>query len=194
MGLPIRRLVLATNENDGLDRFFRTGRHAPEARARATSSPSMDIAIASNFERFLFDLVGRDPAACRRLVEAGAFDLAATPWHDKLAGFGFVSGRSTHADRIRTIRRAWTDWGVELDPHSADAVGVAGRHRQKGETLLCLETALPAKFEAVMTEALGRKPARPAGFDGIEDRPQHVTKMPPDLGRLEDFIATHDRG
>ena len=111
MGLPIRRLILATNENDVLDEFFRTGRYRPRraSETHATSSPSMDISKASNFERYVFDMVGRDPAVVRalwaRIERDGGFELAGAPHWERVAASGFVSGVSTHADRIATIRR-----------------------------------------------------------------------------------------
>jgi threonine synthase len=108
MGLPIGRLVCATNENDVLDEFFRSGSYRPRASAETheTSSPSMDISKASNFERFVFDLLGRDGARVKQLFTQPAFAL--TPHeHAHIAQFGFVSGRSTHADRLATIRSTW---------------------------------------------------------------------------------------
>jgi len=197
MGLPIRRLVLATNENDVLDEFFRTGVYAPRSSAatHATSSPSMDISRASNFERFVFDLVGRDPALVRALwaeVEAGrAFDLSGTAHFARLAEFGFVSGSSSHADRLATIRRVWEGSGTEIDPHTADGIKVGLRFREPGVPLVCLETALPIKFEETILEALGRKPACPEAFRGIEDRPQRVVVMPPDVEQVKAFIEAH---
>jgi threonine synthase len=197
MGLPIRRLILATNENDVLDEFFRTGVYAPRTaqRTHATSSPSMDISRASNFERFVFDLVGRDPAVVRQLwakVEAGeAFDLSGTPHFARIKDFGFVSGSSSHADRLDTIRRVWRDYRVEIDPHTADGVKVGLGFREPGVPLVCLETALPIKFEQTIQEALGRKPSCPEAFRGIEDRPQHVTVMAPDAARVKAFIEAH---
>jgi threonine synthase len=197
MGLPIRRLVLATNENDVLDEFFRTGRYAPRSleRTHTTSSPSMDISRASNFERFVFDLVGRDAAMVRALwaqVEAGgSFDLAGTPYFARIPEFGFVSGSSSHADRIATIRRVWQAHGVEIDPHTADGVKVGLAFQEPGVPLVCLETALPIKFEATLLEALGRKPACPERFRGLEARPQHVTVLPEDAEQVKAFIRAH---
>jgi threonine synthase len=193
MGLPVDRLILATNENDVLDEFFRTGQYRPRGLAEATSSPSMDISRASNLERFVFDLVGRDSAELRRLFGQGSFDLAGTPWFETIGRFGIVSGRSTHQDRLATIRMAWERWGIEIDPHTADGIKVGLERRPASGNLICLETALPAKFESIMVEALGRKPARPAGFDGIEDMKQHVTVLPADLERLMAYIETQDR-
>lgn len=197
MGLPIRRLILATNENDVLDEFFHTGVYAPRSAAhtQVTSSPSMDISKASNFERFVFDLVERDPAVIKSLwaeVDAGRpFDLSQTPHFARLADFGFVSGKSTHADRLETIRRVWERYGVEIDTHTADGLKVGLQNRERGVPLVCLETALPIKFEETILEALGRKPTCPAGLQGLEDQPQHVTVMPPDVNRVKAFIEAH---
>ena len=196
MGLPIRRLIVATNENDVLDEFFRTGRYRPRGSGETmqTSSPSMDISKASNFERFLYDLLWRDPAAVRELMRKveheGGFDVSdcADIWK-RMPAFGFVSGRSTHADRIATIQAVWKQYQVEIDTHTADGVKVAMEHREPGVQVVCLETALPVKFEASMVEALGRKPVRPAGLDGIEDLPQSFEVMDADAALIKRFIA-----
>jgi threonine synthase len=194
LGLPIRRLILATNENDVLDEFFRTGRYRPRASAEthATSSPSMHISRASNFERFVFDVVGRDPAVVRdlwsRLAASGSFDLSSTPHWERVQASGFASGRSTHADRIATIREIDERYGVVVDPHTADGLKVGREHRDAGVPLVCLETALPVKFGATIREALGREPARPAAFDGIEDRPQRFVVLPADASKVKAII------
>ena len=195
MGLPIGRLVLATNENDVLDEFFRTGVYRPRGTADTwtTSSPSMDISKASNFERFVFDLVGRDPAVVRELwskVDAGgSFDLSATPYFSELPKFGFVSGKSVHADRLATIRHAYEHYGVMLDTHTADGLKVALEHRAKGMSTLVLETALPAKFEETIVEALGRRPERPAAMIGIEELPQRVEVIDVDVDAVKRLIV-----
>jgi threonine synthase len=197
MGLPIERLVLATNENDVLDEFFRTGRYRPRAAAEthATSSPSMDISKASNFERFAYELVDRDPAALRTLWQLlardGGFDLAGTPAFERLQSSGFVSGRSSHADRLATIRDVWTRYGVVVDPHTADGIGVGRKLRPPGVPLIAIETALPVKFSATIREALGREPARPPAFVGLEERPQRCTLLPNDVGQVKSYIAAH---
>ena len=197
MGLPIAQLILATNENDVLDEFFRTGAYRPRTTAHTyeTSSPSMDISKASNFERFVFDLVGRDAAKVRELwseVEAGgAFDIASTPYWKELAKFGFFSGKSTHADRLKTIRELWQKYGVMVDTHTADGIKVGLEQRHSGLPLICLETALPAKFEETIVEALGRKPERPATMVGIENLPQRVEVMEADVAQLKKFITGH---
>ena len=195
MGLPIRRLVLATNENDVLDEFFRTGVYRPRKTAETyvTSSPSMDISKASNFERFVFDLVGRDPEVVRRLwagVDAGgSFDLNGTPYLEQLSAFGFVSGRSTHADRLATIRDVWQRHEMMIDTHTADAVKVAREHREPGVPMVVLETAQPVKFAETIQEALGREPLRPAEFIGIEDLPQRVEVMDADAEAVKACIV-----
>jgi threonine synthase len=197
MGLPIGRLVMATNENDVLDEFFRTGVYRPRgtAETHATSSPSMDISKASNFERFIFDLVGRDPAIVRELwakVDAGgSFDLSATSFFASLPKFGFASGKSTHADRLATIRATYEKYGVMVDTHTADGLKVAVELRSAGVPMLVLETALPAKFEETIVEALGRAPERPAGLQGIENLPQRVEVMDVSVDAVKQFVARH---
>ncbi|HEX8012925.1 MAG TPA: threonine synthase [Casimicrobiaceae bacterium] len=197
MGLPIRRLILATNENDVLDEFFRTGRYRvrPPGAVVATSSPSMDISKASNFERFVFDLVGRDPEAVRALwrdlAAKGEFDLAATPHERALKASGFVSGKSTHADRVATIRHVAERYGVVVDPHTADGIKVALERRDPGVPLICLETALPAKFAATIREALGRDPERPAAYAHLEALPQRFEVLPADVAAVKAYIEAH---
>jgi threonine synthase len=195
MGLPIRRLILATNENDVLDEFFRTGRYRirPAGDVVSTSSPSMDISKASNFERFVFDLVGRDPAVVRELwrnlAERGEFGLAGTPYARTLAESGFVSGRSTHADRVVTIRRLAERYGIVVDPHTADGIKVALEWRERTVPVICIETALPAKFAATIREALGRDPERPAAYAHLEELPQRFDVLPVDAIAIKAYIA-----
>jgi len=180
MGLPIGRLVLATNENDVLNEFFHSGVYRPRgsAETQATSSPSMDISKASNFERFAFDLVGRDPGVIRNLwsaVDAGrSIDLSKTSFYSRLSDFGFAAGRSTHADRLATIRDTFEKYGLMIDTHTADGLKVARELRTPEMPMVVLETALPAKFEETIIEALDRRPERPVGLQGIEDLPQRV--------------------
>jgi threonine synthase len=195
MGLPVDRLVLATNENNVLDEFFRTGRYRVRSAAQATSSPSMDISKASNFERFIFDIVGRDHAAVRELWwqidTEGEFDLARTPFWPKVARTGVVSGSSRHADRLATIRALHAATGLVIDPHTADGVKVARQYRQDGVPMVCLETAQPAKFAATIVEALGLEPPRPAAFAGLEQLPQRFQVLPAEAQRVMDYIAAH---
>ena len=197
MGLPIARLVVATNENDVLNEFFLTGRYRPRAAAEthATSSPSMDISKASNFERYLFDVAGRDPAQLaelwQRLERDGSFDVAGTSLWAHVQASGFVSGSSTHAERIATIRDVHARYGVLIDPHTADGVKVGQGFRESGVPMICLETALPAKFSATIREALGIDPPRPAAYAGLEARPQRCTILPADAARVAAYIDAH---
>ena len=194
MGLPIAQLVVATNENDVLDEFFRTGtyRVRSSAETHETSSPSMDISKASNFERFVFDLLGRDGDRTRALFGAGlqrdgAFTLSDAE-KARIAGFGFVSGRSTHADRLATIRDTDARFRVVIDTHTADGLKVAREHLQPGVPMIVLETALPIKFAETIAEALGRKPALPAALADLESRPRRFTKLPADVAVVKAFI------
>ncbi len=199
MGLPIERLVVATNENDVLDEFFRTGvyRVRGSADTHETSSPSMDISKASNFERFVFDLLGRDGAKVKalfgeQLSKAGKFDLSADPaFAQARSRYGFVSGKSTHAHRLATIRDTWERFGVMIDTHTADGVKVAREHLQPGVPMIVLETALPIKFAATIVEALGREPERPAKFEGIEALPKRVAVIAADVQVVKDYIVRH---
>jgi threonine synthase len=155
----------------------------------------MDISKASNFERYVFDVVGRDPAVVRalweRLATQGGFDLSGTPYAAAVAGSGFVSGTSTHADRLATIRDIAARYGVVVDPHTADGITIGLRYREQGVPLVCIETALPAKFAATIREALGRDPQRPAAYAGLEARPQRCERLPADAARVKAFIAAH---
>jgi len=193
MGLPVRRLVLAANENDVLDEFFKTGRYRVRKTAKKTSSPSMDISKASNFERYVYDLVARDGTRVRdlyrRLDAEGEFDLQHSPYWPRVAESGFASGRSTHADRLATIRTVYEKYRVMIDPHTADGVKIGLAHREPGVPLLCLETALPVKFAETIREALGRDPERPAEFVGLEEKPQRVTVIDNDAEIVKRHIA-----
>ena len=197
MGLPIDKLVVATNENDVLDEFFRSGvyRVRGSADTHETSSPSMDISKASNFERFVFDLLGRDGAKTKslfhdQLASHGSFDLSGDPAFQSAAQrYGFVSGKSTHADRLATIRDTYQRFGSMIDTHTADGLKVAREQLQPGVPMIVLETALPIKFAATIEEALGRSPDRPARFEGIEALPKRVKLLPADAAAIKRYIA-----
>jgi threonine synthase len=197
MGLPIDRLVLATNENDVLDEFFRTGRYRVRGagETHATSSPSMDISKASNFERYIFDVIGRDTLLLRELWweidTRGQFHLGATPIWPIIQSSGIVSGRSTHSDRLRTIRTIHERYGVMIDPHTADGVKVALQNRDRSVPIICLETAQPAKFAETIREALGTEPPRPPAYAGIEALPQLFVRIGANADALKAIIARH---
>ncbi|CUI98559.1 threonine synthase [Achromobacter xylosoxidans] len=196
MGLPVRRLVLATNENNVLEEFFRTGiyRPRPAEQTYATSSPSMDISRASNFERFVFDLVGRDAGRVKALwadmARDGFFDLSALKPQFE-AQYGFVSGASSHEDRLATIRSLYDQTGVLVDPHTADGVKVAREHVEPGVPMLVLETALPAKFSETIEAALGRPATPPGNLANLESLPQRVEVMDCDVAAVRRYIEAH---
>lgn len=195
MGLPIKRLILATNENDVLDEFFRTGVYRPRTSSQThhTSSPSMDISKASNFERFVFDLVDRNGAQVQQFWQqvdgGGVLDLRNTAFFEKMVQYGFVSGSSSHADRVATIAKTWRDYQVMIDPHTADALKVAQALRQPYENVIVLETALPAKFADTIHEALHAEPWRPAALQNIEDLPQRFEVMHADAEAIKQFMV-----
>jgi threonine synthase len=198
MGLPIEQLVCATNENDVLDEFFRTGiyrvRSADETHA--TSSPSMDISRASNFERFVFDLVGRDADALkalwRQLDSEGRFDLASSPRFQEVARqFGFASGKCSQVECVETIRAVHAATNFVIDPHTAVAVKVAREHMRAGVPMIVLETAQPAKFGLTIREALGVDVEMPKGYEDLMQRSQHATSLPADAEVVKRYIVEH---
>jgi threonine synthase len=199
MGLPIEHLIVATNENDVLDEFFRTGvyRVRGSADTHETSSPSMDISKASNFERFVFDLLHRDAARVKNLFhdqlnQTGQFDLGQDPlFVQAKTQLGFLSGKSTHADRLQTIQTIYADNHIMVDTHTADGLKVAVPLAKPNVPMLVLETALPIKFAATLVEALGREPDRPAKFEGIEALPKRVLVMPKSVDAVKAYIAKH---
>ena len=193
MGLPIARLVLATNENNVLEEFFRTGIYRPRSSENtyATSSPSMDISRASNFERFVFDLVGRDAAKLNELWEQlatqGYFDLSdMKPLFE--AKYGFVAGQSAHANRVETIAEVYKNTGVLIDPHTADGVKVARTFIQENIPMLVLETALPAKFSETIEEAIGEPAPVPEHLQHLNDLPQRVVVMDADVAQVRAYM------
>jgi len=202
MGLPIDKLVVATNENDVLDEFFRTGvyRVRKSAETYHTSSPSMDISKASNFERFVYELVGRDGARTKALFQKvethGGFDLSGKPGSDGdefklVAKYGFKSGKSSHDERLDTIRDVFDDYEITIDTHTADGIKVAKEHLEAGVPMIVLETALAAKFNETILEALGTDAERPKGFENIEDLPQRFVVMPADVEKMKAYIAAN---
>ncbi|AQG98537.1 threonine synthase [Burkholderia sp. KK1] len=195
MGLPIDQLVVATNENDVLDEFFKTGVYRVRGAAETyhTTSPSMDISKASNFERFVYDLLGRDPARVLQLFrdveEQGGFDLAASGDFARVKEFGFVSGKSGHDDRVKTIRDVFDRYQTMIDTHTADGVKVARENLKPGVPMIVLETAQPIKFGETIREALDCEPERPSAFVGLEKLPQRFDIVPADAGVVKAFIA-----
>jgi threonine synthase len=190
MGVPIRRLVVACNENNVLDEFFKTGRYAIRSTGDVvpTSSPSMDIAKASNFERFIFDLLDRDATATEAIFAGLTPAMPLEIDTSLLTDAGFVSGTSTEVDRMATIGSVYADFGRLIDTHTADGWHVASQYIDEAVPMVCLETALPAKFSASIERATGVVPPRPAGFEGIEDRAQRFTVIPATSSAVRGYI------
>lgn len=197
MGLPLGTLLVATNENDVLHEFFTHGvyRIRPSAQVAKTSSPSMDIGKASNFERYLYLIAEGDGAQVaqwwQQLSTEGRIDLRNTPFWSAVQASGFASGRSNHAQRLHTIRDTYARHQRLIDPHTADGVSVAQQWRANAAQqtpMVCLETALPVKFSDTIVEATGTTPPRPERFVGIEDQPRYVDVLDNDIDALKAYI------
>jgi len=173
MGLPINHLVVATNENDVLDEFFNTGNYSPRSSKETfqTSSPSMDISKASNFERFIFDLLGRNSTSLKehwkKIDDGKSFKLSEENFK-KIKDYGFVSSSSKHTNRMDSIRSLYNEVGVIIDTHTADGIKAAMDHLAPSNPMIVLETALPIKFEKSVFEAIGVYPKRPDSLKDLE--------------------------
>jgi len=173
MGLPINHLIVATNENDVLDEFFKTGTYAPRSSNDTfqTSSPSMDISKASNFERFIFDLLGQDSSKLsehwKKIDSGKAFKLSDEDFQ-KIKKYGFVSSSSKHSNRMNFIRSVYNDFGAIIDTHTADGIKAAMDHSIASNPMIVLETALPIKFEKSVFESIGVHPKRPHTLKDLE--------------------------
>ncbi len=203
MGAPIRNLIVATNENSVIDTLIQTGVYRRPSEAYVTSSPSMDITVASNYERVLVDIFPDDPAKVKAYMQVFeqkgevSFEEFGVP-NDILKQLGFMSGQSSHADRLDSIRWAHQN-GRLIDPHTADAVTVARKIRaERGDDntpIVCMSTALPVKFESTMHEALGCTPIRPKRFIGLEERTKTLSDFdiinPGDSSTLASFVRNH---
>lgn len=191
MGLPIGKLILATNENNVLDEFFKTDIYKPRKTNEVfkTSSPSMDIAKASNFERFLYLIFGADKtlSLMQDVDKYGYFDLSKDPDWQTIKQNWIISGTSTHQNRLDTIKQINREAQFVIDPHTADGVFV-GNHFLSDTLQLCLETALPTKFEDCIFAALGAIPTRAAHFVGIEALPQQYVVIENDEIALKEII------
>ncbi len=197
-GVPIDTLVLATNENNVLAEFFNTGvyRPRPSKETFETSSPSMDISKASNFERFVFHLFNGDAeriAAMWREVDQGrSFDVSKTSEFKGLTErFGIVAGTSTHADRLTTIREVYEKTGSLIDTHTADAVKVARSLVKPGVAMIALETALPVKFAETVQQAVGFEPPLTAEQQIMMTLPLRVVQIMPDVERIKAIISSN---
>lgn len=196
MGVPIRRLIVATNENKVMDTLFKTGVYE-QTPTQVTSSPSMDISKASNYERLVFDLFEGNAGNVKRYMNEfeknKKVDLRDYGVNvEKLERIGFRSGSSTHAKRLRAIQEVLKKGGFVIDPHTADAVTVGWEYKKSGEDvpMVCMGTALPVKFEDTIKEALGYVPERPKRFLGLErslkDNGFHTIET--DAEQLKEYI------
>ena len=199
MGIPIRRLIIATNENNVLHKLITTGVYELSP-ANVTSSPSMDISKASNYERLVFDLFEHDAAKTAdymtQFSEQGSVDLTSFGLSETtFAEHNFFSGQSDHGARLATIAETYKTADTVIDPHTADGVTVAKSYLDAGEgvPMVCMETALPVKFEHTIKEALGFVPERPDRFKGLEAavRKDAFMVMKPEQATLQDFIRAN---
>ncbi len=194
MGLPIDRLVIATNDNDILARTLKTGRYEMR-EVKATTSPSMDIQISSNFERLLFEAYDRDAAAVRRsmdgLKQSGAFEIEASAL--KSIKRKFRAGRATERQVAKTISETLSATGYLLDPHTATGVFVASKNARPSSPMVTLATAHPAKFPAAVKSACGIEPALPSWLADLMQREERFDILEPELKAVETFIGKHAR-
>lgn len=195
MGLPIDKLIVATNENNVLNEFFDTCQYRvrPSEKVQETSSPSMDIGKASNFERYIYHILGKDSNKLAQLwqqiEQKGLIDLS--DYGQAIKKSGFISGQSTHQNRLDTIKATFDTANDIIDPHTADGVYVAKQLRQAKQLdglVICLETALPAKFEATIKAALGHIPPRPKGYENIETGEKFVTVIDNDSDKVKSLV------
>lgn len=187
MGLPIAQLVIATNQNDILDRALRLGEYRTDG-VKPSISPSMDIQVSSNFERVLFDAYGRDGTAVSQLMaelKGGGFTISQGAL--QMLRETFASGRCDEDETLATIRTCFDDTGEVLCPHSAVGVKVAADHLGS-IPMITLATAHPAKFPDAVEAAMGTRPALPDRMADLFDRPERVTRMPNDLAALQAHI------
>jgi threonine synthase len=195
-GLPVEKLVVATNSNDILARALQTGRY--EVRGvHATQSPSMDIQVSSNFERLLFDATGRDAAAIRKLManldQSGAFDIPP----EALAKIGaeFAAGAASEQDTSAEIARTWRECEYLLDPHTAVAVHIARKHlaRDPSVPMVALGTAHPAKFPDAVRRATGVAAPLPPHLDDLYERYERFDILPNNERTIADYIRARAR-
>jgi threonine synthase len=192
MGVPLRNLVIATNENKVLDTLFKTGIYKQED-VKTTSSPSMDISKASNFERLLFDCVNHDAGTCAKLMSQFEKNKEIDISHLielLIQNHGFKSQSSNHQQRIDTIKRVYEAANLIIDPHTAAGIYVAESF-ESDIPILCMETAKPTKFESTVEEALGKVPERDNDFKDLESKEQRFYDVNANAESLKTFIKEH---
>ncbi|MBB5571735.1 MULTISPECIES: threonine synthase [Rhizobium] len=194
MGLPIDRLVIATNENDILARTLKTGRYEMR-EVKATTAPSMDIQISSNFERLLFEAYGRDASKVRAAMESLKQSKGFSIGEDALKFIkrDFRAGRASEKQVAATIRETLDNTGYLIDPHTAIGVFVAEKNEKSSSPMVTLATAHPAKFPAAVKSACGIDPALPTWLAGLMNREERFDVLDPELKAVETFIGKHAR-
>ncbi|MQY47518.1 threonine synthase [Rhizobiales bacterium RZME27] len=194
MGLPIERLAISTNDNDILARTLKTGRYEMKG-VHATTSPSMDIQISSNFERLLFEAYGRDSGTVRNamasLKQSGSFEIQAEAL--KTIRREFRAARATERQVAATIKETLAETGYLIDPHTATAVFAAKKFAKPGVPMVTLSTAHPAKFPAAVESACGISPALPLWLADLMTREERFDLLDADLKAVESFIGKHAR-
>jgi threonine synthase len=195
LGLPVEQLIIATNANDILRRAHATGRYEVREVA-ATASPSMDIQISSNFERYLFEASGRDAAWVRgrmgALRQSGGFEIDDRALNSLRTDFAAAS--ASEDEVAACIRRVKRESGYLLDPHTACGVVAAGKaERRPGTPLIALATAHPAKFPDAMEAITGERPALPPRLAPMMSAPERITVLPNDLGAIQRFVEERAR-
>jgi len=188
----IRKLILATNENNLLTRFVTRGDYSV-AKVVATSSPSMDIQVASNFERYLYYLYGCDADRTRKdfaqFAQSGKLHFDESLLH--IIQQDFASKSVTEEETLGTIRNFYQEHGYLLDPHTAVGVNAAQSCASAAIPVVCLATAHPAKFGEAVTKAIGRPPELPPPLQGLEKKESRCEVLAPDARVVQDYIARH---
>ncbi len=197
IGIPIGRLILATNENNVLDIFFKEGIYKIRKKEEViiTDSPSMDITSASNFERFIYDIVNQNFAIVKdlwsQIKERGYFDISKKPYFKNVKKSGIISGSVTKKQRYDTIKNLYENIKIIIDPHTANGVFLANQYKRPKNPIMCLATASPVKFEETIIEALGKKVSlqRPDQYKEIEKKSQRFIRVKKgDINALKEFI------
>ena len=201
MGLPIYRLIIATNENNILEECINCGIYRPRPAQNVfnTSSPSMDIAAASNFERYVFDLCDRDPTyhnqVWQELKINGCIDFKANGMYKKIieknSPYSLFAGKSDHKQRIKTIRFLWNKFQRLIDPHTADGFSVGMNIMEKDEKIIVLETAKPIKFTETIKEALGFKTQMPKKIANLVNLDQKFVSMKANIKDIKTYMENN---
>lgn len=192
MGLPVGRLVLATNENDILARFFNSGTYSLDT-VQVTISPSMDIQVASNFERYLYYRVGEDPVRLKNLMRSfdGNGRLTIEPLREGIVDDLFIADSGNNETTLAMIRKFYDEYGYLLDPHTAVGVYVGSQYLDDNEPMICLATAHPAKFSKAIMDATGRDLAQHPVIDGLKDLPTHCDVLSASASAVRKYLESH---